>query len=662
MKETMIVAPQTFVGAYAKRMLGTIDCLSDYKVFFFENQEKMCEIADENALSNYHAIINKLEENRVEYQELPVYGFDELFYMMKSEAFRRLFDDGGKSILISPTDSSYYIGFDANCQNYDGELSYVSKVANGVIISMPIPFRNWHNNPRSLYQSLDTDTYEIDPSDDEYHFSIDGKQFEGHIPSGSDESGASGFTFTDTYNHRIKIWHPDKNTIWKFVIDKIKRMINAPDPKNISFPKALVYNSSNIPVGVVMENFVGTMCKDCNYYSTVLKNPVKCVRSIMQNLISSEMFSLIHSDFYHNLMFNDDEAFLIDVEGCQYGQFPFSSYAEKNYNGMPETFSNPSHFMGTVMLSYWAAYMSVCAFMSPLDPDNCENSMLEFSDVAGCSSVKNTFAVRLSRHSALLTKAIKIQYNSMLPLHPMRYYIILNDIINNSEDNMLFSDIDKYVKEIGIDLSKKSSQDGTNAEPPTRIVNNTIDAVDPRDTDTPDVDDTVNQDPRDTDTPDYDAVSEDDSEKKPSDEQKNPDTGRENENTADDNVDVTTGEDPIKVVEDNTHNLHPEPKKKEKNKPRKTLKESITQLWIHIIYSLFNERITWDAYNNVFNHGINVVNGENERELKERRGYLVIKEEKLWKKPLLATIIAVAISVLMLVIAFMIKLPYTPVN
>lgn len=660
MKNTMIVAPQSFVGAHAVKMLEAIECLQEYRVFFFKNQEKMCEISDENALSNYRSIIRKLDECGVERRELPVYGFDELFYMMKSESFRAFFDDGGKTVLISPTDSSYYIGFDANCQKYDGELSYISKVANNVIIPTPILFKNVHTNPKSLYQSLDTDTFEIDPSDDEYHFTLDGREFGGRIPDGSAESGASGFTFTDTYNHRIKIWHSEKNTIWKFIIHKINKMIIAPDPKNISFPKALVYNSHNVPVGVVMENFVGTMCKDCNYYSTILKNPVKCVRSVMQNLVSSEMFSLIHSDFYHNLMFSDEEAFIIDVEGCQYGQYPFSSYAEKNDNGMPGIYCNHSHFLGTTMLSYWAAYMSVCAFMPPLDPDVRENSMLEFSDMEGCNYVRDSFAVRLLKFSPLLTSAIKIQYNRMLPLHPMRYYQILNGIINNTEDNNLFTDIESYIEEIGIDLSKNGIPENKKDEPSTRIVNGDIEFVDPRDTDTPDFAGTDKPDPRDTDisdpadtdTPDY--VPSDNTVKAPSNQAKRPDADILQ---GSDELEITEGPKPIIVVEDKTPVISSKPETQKPNPQKKSFKESIVQLWIHIIYLLFNERITVDAYNSVFNNGINVVNGKNEQETKERKAYIVIKQQKLWKKPLRATLIAVAISALMLIIAHMIKLP-----
>ena len=658
MKKTIIVTPQSFLGMHAESTLEIIRMLTQYRVYFFKDQKAMCEISSQEALNNYYKIISCLEKCNVEYRVLPVFGFDELFYMLKSPSFCKFFDDGGKVLHLTPTDNAYAIGLSANVIGFTGTLMRYSRYANDVVFFSEFNYRNMQEAHKWKLAGLDLEEVVRDAKDKSYHFELNGKNYRGTVPDiKSSASGITGYTFTDEFNNRIKIWMPNI-PIQEYFIVKIKKMIKAPHPDNVSFPKALVYNSSDVPIGFVMDNFKGESVSH-NEYSIKLEHPVKSVSSIMRNLVASEMFSLIHSDFFHNMLFYEDEAYLIDVEGCQYGRFPITSRETETNNGIPHKYESSCRYWSTCPLSYWAAYMSVSAFFIPcydgIDKDyDGTKDFLVFTEDSQYFGLNDSFLQKIKSVSPILEKALLLQYYNIIPLHPMRYYYILMSIMEGKNVNQLFDDIMKYVDEIGIDISKTIKIVQNNAKLSDTVVypahsakkagaekqNQEYDRTYDPDNYVEDGDATVPEKPEEKNTPEVErkrVISD-----KPKRKQK--------ERLSDSYQPIPLGPEkgPIHIIEEeqvNERKFKPEKTKA----PRRNLKEVIHDLWIHIIYSLFYEQITEEDYNSV--HGFNIVSSDDTQKDKEQRAYTVIKKKKLWKRPLIAAIGTILLSAGMLLIA-----------
>lgn len=446
-----IVTPQSFISHSFEKLIKIIPYLNrgpiKFKVFFFCNAAAFAKLI--GAEENYNTIIKTLKENNIEYSELPVYGFDELFCLLsRSERFKREIGYDA-TIYCSPTNASYYISVSAATVGFEGELKFLLNFNEytGRIFFKDSDYKKLADNPRWSMAGIDKTQIEYLKTADysECHYTIDGKAYN-EVPLSRDkctDKGSQGYSYVSRKSgYRLKFWDYPK-TYYGFQIDKIKRMIANPSPKNIAVPKAIIYSKNDIAVGVAMENFNGVEIP-FEKYSQLLNSPLKFMKSLMTGLINAEAFSYIHRDFHHNILFDDDgyQAHIIDLDSVQYANYPPTAQSAENRSCLPAKYTIRGRYYSTIELSYWAAIMTISAVILPNPKRGI--CIIDAGEEAG------TYKINKERYNELRKKAPHIadmalwQYDDCFPCHPMRLLEAIKRDNNKLEFKSVFSNLDIY--------------------------------------------------------------------------------------------------------------------------------------------------------------------------------------------------------------------------
>lgn len=446
-----IVTPQSFISRSFERFIEIIPHLNrgpiKFKVFFFCNAKAFAKLI--GAEENYNTIIKSLKENNIDYSELPVYGFDEFFYLLQRSAkFKKEIGYDG-TIYCSPTNASYYISVSAATVGFNGDLKFFLNFNEytGRIFFKDSDYLQLAANARFSMAGIDKTQVEYLKTADysECHYTIDGKQYS-EIPLSKDicsDKGSQGYSYVSRKSgYRLKFWDYPR-TYYRFQIKKIKKMIANPSPKNIAVPKAIIYSKNEIAIGVVMENFNGVEIP-FEKYSQLLNSPLKFMKSLMEGLINAEAFSYLHRDFHHNILFDDDgyKAYIIDLDSVQYMNYPPTAQSAENRSCLPAKYTIRGRYYSTVELSYWAAIMAISAVIFP----NPRRGVC----IIDAGEETGTYRINKERYTELHRKAPHIadmalwQYDDCFPCHPMRILEAVRRDESRYEFKSVFSNLYVY--------------------------------------------------------------------------------------------------------------------------------------------------------------------------------------------------------------------------
>lgn len=451
MNKPLIVTPQSLLSKSYNRFMEIIPYLnnntSTFKVFFFMNFREFARLI--HAEEHYNAVINALKQYNIEYSELPVFGFDEFFYLLsKSEKFKKQIGYGGE-IYCAPTNASYYISVSAGVVGYQGKLKFFLNfnTYTGKVFFKQSEYQALSKDPRWSLAGIDKTKVEYAKIADysECHYTINGKTYY-EVPLTRDEcsdKGTQAFTYKSKKSgYRLKFWY-FPNTYYAFQIDKIKRMIADPSPEGIAAPKAIVYSKNDIPIGIAMENYNGVEIP-FEDYSQLLNSPLKYMESLMKMVTVAEAYSYIHRDFFHNILFGYDgyQAHIIDLDSVQYANYPPTAEAADNTSGLPAKYTIQGRYYSTVELSYWAAMMCISSVIVP----NPRRGVC----VIEKGKQQGVYKLNAERYEELKSKAPHIaemalwQYNYCFPWHPLRWLEAVKRDSEKQEFVSVFSNIKSY--------------------------------------------------------------------------------------------------------------------------------------------------------------------------------------------------------------------------
>lgn len=446
-----IVTPQSFISRSFERFIEIIPHLNrgpiKFKVFFFCNAKAFAKLI--GAEENYNTIIKTLKENNIDYSELPVYGFDEFFYLLqRSEKFKKEIGYDG-TIYCSPTNASYYISVSAATVGFNGDLKFFLNFNEytGRIFFKDSDYLQLAANARFSMAGIDKTQVEYLKTADysECHYTIDGKQYS-EIPLSKDicsDKGSQGYSYVSRKSgYRLKFWDYPR-TYYRFQIKKIKKMIANPSPKNIAVPKAIIYSKNEIAIGVVMENFNGVEIP-FEKYSQLLNSPLKFMKSLMEGLINAEAFSYLHRDFHHNILFDDDgyKAYIIDLDSVQYMNYPPTAQSAENRSCLPAKYTIRGRYYSTVELSYWAAIMAIAAVIFPNPRRGV--CIIDAGEEAGTYKINKERYTELHRKAPHIADMALWQYDDCFPCHPMRILEAVKRDENGDEFKSVLSNLYVY--------------------------------------------------------------------------------------------------------------------------------------------------------------------------------------------------------------------------
>lgn len=446
MNKPLIVTPQSLLAKSYDRFLEIIPHLNSesasFKVFFFKNFREFAGFI--HAEDHYDALIRALKLHNIAYSEMPVFGFDEFFYLLKSEKFKQTIGYNGE-IYCAPTNASYYISVSAGMIGYTGELKFVYNfnAYTGKIFFKRSEYNALYKNPRWSFAGVDKTKIEYADIADysECHYTINGKTYY-EVPLTREEctdKGTQAYTYKSKKSgYRLKFWSFPK-TYEAFQIDKIKRMIADPSPEGMAVPKGLIYSRDNIPIGIAMENFNGVEVP-FDYYYQLLRSPLRFMQSLIKMVAVAEAYSYIHRDFYHNILFDyeDYQAYIIDLDSVQYANYPPTAEAAENRSGLPSKYTIQGIYYSTVELSYWVAIM-------------CISAVMDINPRKNASIVERNGRLNAKRYEELKGKAPHIaemalwQYDYCYPWHPLRWLEAVKRDNAKKEFKSVFSDIKEYV-------------------------------------------------------------------------------------------------------------------------------------------------------------------------------------------------------------------------
>lgn len=473
MKRPYIVTPQSFLAGSFEKFLDIIPHLNEgsikFKVFFFCNAAAFAKLI--GAEENYNTIVRTLKENNIEYSELPVYGFDEFFYLLQRSAIFKSEIGYDGTIYCSPTNASYYISVSAGTVGFDGELKFFLNFNSytGKIFFKESDYKRLADNPRWSMAGIDKTQIEYSKTADysECHYTIDGKAYN-EVPLSRDkctDKGSQGYSYVSRKSgYRLKFWDYPK-TYYGFQIDKIKRMIANPSPKNLAVPKAIIYSKNDIAIGVVMENFSGVSIP-FEKYTQFLNSPLKFMKSLMEGLINAEAFSYIHRDFHHNILFDDNnyQAYIIDLDSVQYANFPPTAQSAENRSCLPAKYTIRGRYYSTVELSYWSAMMTISSVILP--------NPRRGTCIIDAGAEKGNYKINKERYDELHKKAPHIadmalwQYDDCFPCHPMRILEAVKRDESRVEFKSVFSNLYVYFDKEVPDQTYNKNNTGKGYEEP----------------------------------------------------------------------------------------------------------------------------------------------------------------------------------------------------
>lgn len=421
-----------------------------YKVFFFCKPKEFAEII--GAKSNYTALINLLNENNIEHSELPVYGFDELFYLLSAnDEFKELLDYNGE-IYCSPTNASYYISVSAGTIGYNGKLKFVLNFNSytGKIFFKDSEYKNLAKNPRWSLAGVDTTEVQYTKIADysECYYTVNGKKY-CEIPlkrENCSDKGTQAYTYVSKKSGlRLKFWDYPK-FYYQFQIDKIEKMINDPSPKGMAIPLALIYSKNNIAIGIAMENFNGVEVK-FEDYSQLLSLPLRFMESLIKGLVNAEAYSYIHRDFFHNILFDDDnyQAHIIDLDSVQYANYPPTAESLENRSCLPDKYAIKGRYYSTVELSYWATIMAISSVIIPSPRRGV--CIIEKGAKRGLYKLNRERYEELKKKAPHIADVALWQYDNCFPCHPMR----LLEAVKRDFQNLDFKSVLLNVKQFLVD-------------------------------------------------------------------------------------------------------------------------------------------------------------------------------------------------------------------
>lgn len=444
MYRPFIITPQSFVSKSYDKLMKIIPFLNsgdvEYKVFFFCKPLQFAQIVDVE--DNYKAIVKALEENNIEYSELPVYEWDELFHLLStSKRFEKEIGYNGE-LYCSPTNASYYISVSAGTVGYNGKLKFVLNFNEytGKIFFKDSDYEKLAKNPRWSTVGLDKTKIEYAKIADysECYYEIDGKTYH-EKPLNKDncsDKGTQGYSYVSSKSgYRLKFWdYP--GFYYGFQIDKLKKMISDLSPDNMAVPKAIIYSKNNIAIGIVMDNFNGIEVP-FEKYSELPNFPLKFMESLMKGLINAEAYSYIHRDFHHNILFDDTnyQAYIIDLDSVQYANYPPTAQSAENRSCLPAKYTIRGRYFSTVELSYWAVMMAMSSIIVP--------NPRRGTCVIEKGTEKGLYKLNEKRYEELRQKAPHIadvalrQYDECFPCHPMR----LMEAIIRDKDKLDFKSV-----------------------------------------------------------------------------------------------------------------------------------------------------------------------------------------------------------------------------
>ena len=627
-----IVTPQSFLAGSFEHFVDIIPHLNKgpvkFKVFFFCNAAAFAKLI--GAEENYNTIIKTLKENNVEYSELPVYGFDELFCLLQRSAkFKNEIGYDGE-LYCSPTNASYYISVSAGTVGFDGELKFFLNFNSytGKIFFKKSDYKKLASNPRWSMAGIDKTQIEYSKTDySECHYTIDGKAYT-EVPLSRDDKctdkGSQGYSYVSRKSgYRLKFWDYPK-TYYAFQIDKIKRMIANPSPKNLAVPKAIIYSKNNIAIGVVMDNFNGVEIPFEKY--SLLNSPLKFMKSLMEGLLNAEAFSYLHRDFHHNILFDNDgyKAYIIDLDSVQYMNYPPTAQSAENRSCLPAKYTIRGRYYSTVELSYWAAIMAISAVIFPNPRRGV--CIIDAGEEAG------TYKINKERYDELHRKAPHIadmavwQYDDCFPCHPMRILEAVKRDENGDEFKSVLSNLYVYFdKELP---TQPYNQNGKGYEEPDVFRGDYVDDI-------PQGKNKYSEGTR-----EY-IVSNENAPNGYGDDGTKVYKKVKDKNT----VIYTFPEKSGKKTESDNDNPVPIVYPEEDKKPKKSLLEN---KYVAMLYKLFKIFVVNLFKKSLGTATVAIDTNLPEEEMYEKQ-YEIFISKKLWKKPLIASVVIIAITIGLLI-------------
>lgn len=445
MKKPLIVTPQSLFANSNKRFLEIIPHLKEYNVILLCGIEATAVLA--NSKENYDKIITSLRNNNISYLEVPAYGFEEFFWLLKYDMFKKRIGYKGE-LYFSPTNASYYISACAGLLNYEGKLKFFVNYNDITqrVLFRELDYKALMNSkpPKWSLAGVDSMKIEFKNADrSECHYTINGKTYTEPVKSPDEcpdnDKGSQAYTYVSKQSgYRLKFWQ-NPSYYYAFLIDKLNHIINSPAPRNVSTPKAIIYAKNGVAIGVAMENFVNVVEVPFEKYSIKLPNAGDCIYSLMNLLALSEAYSFIHRDVHHNILFGNKQAYIIDMDTTQYGNFPASAMSAENLSGLPGRYYTKGVYFSTVELSFWAAMLSISAFVEP-NPQY-GRCILDFAEDknSDCFVLNEERMRELREKAPHVAEAISVQYDAqyLFPCHPLR----LAEAIRKDKDHVAFKSV-----------------------------------------------------------------------------------------------------------------------------------------------------------------------------------------------------------------------------
>lgn len=180
----------------------------------------------------------------------------------------------------------------------------------------------------------------------------------------------------------------------------------------------------------------------------------------MTGLINAEAFSYIHRDFHHNILFDDHnyQAYIIDLDSVQYANYPPTAQSAENRSCLPAKYTIRGRYYSTVELSYWAGMMAIASIILP--------NPRRGTCIIDAGEEKGTYKINKERYTELHKKAPHIadmavwQYDDCFPCHPMRILEAVERDESRVEFKSVFSNLYVYFdKEVPNQTHSKSYEE-----------------------------------------------------------------------------------------------------------------------------------------------------------------------------------------------------------
>lgn len=467
--KTLVITHQSLGGRSFEMMMKMIPALYSHgfhSVYFYKDFERQASDAGAEYLNNYNSIVSSLERNGINILTIPVYGPDELFYMLNSKSFCKDFGFTDK-IYFSPS-ISWSTPYSADLLGYKGQLYVFEKAYKSMgetyIEFKEFDYKVFKDGRHWVYSGLDTFPLDVPEKDIKIiKYSIDGKSYTEQFKKfdySAMKNGAEGYVYQADRNpgYVIKIYWAavrgrDKKYHQtmppKYTLSKIDELIEYCNGNNLVAPAGKVYSEDGKFIGYIMKKVEGESVNHRDLHNFKYKE--EYIKQLLIGFLQCEVIGVGHRDCLNNTLFDTkkEKLHILDIISAEYGTFPATcrqADSAKGFVSCASTAGTPQAYRDSINndyfslleLSYQAFYMLLNTYCNT---DSRYKPPFFQEDKNGITFINPRRNSEIT--DCLVKEAAHYQYNHRFPCHFAR-------ILNVIEGENTFSDVKKYIEEIGI--------------------------------------------------------------------------------------------------------------------------------------------------------------------------------------------------------------------